>query len=77
MKKVFFSVSGIAALITLIICFQNIAVTGGVGIFFGGTTGSLFGPFVLLFFLGNITGSCLVFGLMAKKEQPRDIGGGF
>jgi hypothetical protein len=77
MKKVFFSLSGLATFIALIICFQNIAVSAMVGIFFGKSSGTLFWPLMFLFFLGGITGFCLSLGLTAKKSQPRDIGGGF
>ncbi len=77
MKKVFFSLSGIATLIALIICFQNIAVSAMVGIFFGGGSGTLFWPLAFLFLLGAVAGFFLGLALLAKKEQPHDIGGGF
>lgn len=77
MKKVLFMVSGIAALIALIICFQNISVSAQIGIFFAGGSRSLFGPLALLFFLGAVAGFFLALGLSAKESRPRDIGGDF
>ena len=77
MKKVFYSLSGIAALIALIICFQNIAIMAQVGIFFGGGNTSLFWPLGLLFLLGGAMGFFLGLAFLAKKEKPQDIGGGF
>jgi energy-coupling factor transporter transmembrane protein EcfT len=77
MKKVFFSLSGIAALIALVICFQNIATSTQVGIFFGGGNQSLFWPLALLFLLGAGSGFFLSLAFTAKEEQPRDVGGEF
>lgn len=77
MKKVFFSLSGIATLIALVICFQNISISAQIGIFFGGGNQSLFWPLALLFFLGAIAGFFLSLAFTAKDEQPRDMGGEF
>jgi cytochrome b subunit of formate dehydrogenase len=77
MKKVFFSLSGIATLIALVICFQNIAISAQIGIFFGSGNKSLFWPLALLFFLGAVAGFFLSLALVAKEEQPRDVGGDF
>ena len=77
MKKVLFSLSGIAALVALIICFQNIAITTQVGLFFSQTSRNLFGPLALLFVLGAAAGFFLALALKAKEDRPRDIGGEF
>lgn len=77
MKKVFFSLSGIATLIALIVSFQNIATSTQVGIFFGYGNQSLFWPLALLFFLGAVAGFFLSLAFMAKEEEPRDVGSDF
>lgn len=77
MKKVFFSLSGIATLIALVICFQNIAISAQIGIFFGGGNQSLFWPLALLFFLGAVAGFFLSLAFTAKEEVPRDVGSDF
>ena len=77
MKKVLFSLSGIAMLVALIICFQNITITAQVGIFFSSGSKSLFGPLALLFALGAVAGFFLSLALSAKDERPKDIGGEF
>lgn len=77
MKKVFYSLSGLATFIALIISFQNIATTALVGVFFGGANGSLFWPLMLMFLLGGGMGFFLALALVAKNEQPQDVGGNF
>jgi len=77
MKKVLFSISGVATLIALIICFQNIAIKAQIGIFFGGGNQSLFWPLALLFLLGAVAGFFLSLAMAAKEGRAQDVGGDF
>ncbi len=77
MKKVLFSISGVATLIALIVCFQNIAIKAQIGIFFGGGSQSLFWPLALLFCLGAAGGFFLSLALAAKEDRAQDVGGDF
>ncbi len=75
MKKDYIAVAGFAALVALILLFQNIAnIAQMVGYFFKSTTGSsLFFSMGIMFILGVICGLCLGLLQSVEKKPGGDI----
>lgn len=68
MKKVFFTLSAIFAIIALIISFSNIGMTVPVAIFFDYSNMSLFFPMALMFVIGVCVGAFLILAFNAKAS---------
>ena len=72
MKKLYYTIDTVLAVVGLIIAFENILYRYMIWILFYQYMGSLFVPFLVVFLLGGISGWCFAMGRAMRGKQNLD-----